>query len=215
MKIAPSMLACDFANIGKEVTKVAEGNADMLHLDIMDGSFVPNISFGPDIIKAMRPLSDVFFDVHLMIYEPIRFIKDYVDVGADNITFHVEAERDIDKAIDKIREFGIEASLSVKPQTPIEEVYPYLDKLYMVLIMTVEPGFGGQSFMPDMMDKVRLLKEEIQRRGLDVLIEVDGGINSDTILEASKAGVDVCVAGTSIFKSKDIAAAIKELQTIE
>lgn len=214
MKIAPSMLACDFTRIGDELIKMSEANADMIHQDIMDGNFVPNISFGSAIVKAMRPLSDIFFDVHLMIHEPMRYIEDYVDAGADNITFHIEGEKDIDGTIDKIREMGVKASLSVKPKTSIQEVYPYLDKLYMVLIMTVEPGFGGQSFMPDMMDKVRVLKEEIKKRGLDVLIQVDGGINSKTIHFAADAGVDVCVAGTGVFKAQDAAEAIKELQSV-
>ena len=212
MKIAPSMLACDFAKMGEEVTRVAAGGADYIHLDVMDCGFVPNISFGPAIIKALRGYTDVPFDVHLMIDNPKRYIKSFLEAGADIISFHIEAEPDVAGAIDDIIKGGAKAALTLKPGTPIEELYPYLDKLYMVLVMSVEPGFGGQSFMPKMLDKVKKIKAEAQRRGLDLLIEIDGGINKSTIADCARAGVDIAVAGTSVFRAADTAGAVRELK---
>lgn len=212
MYIAPSMLACDFSDIKNEVIKI--NNADMIHLDVMDGHFVPNISFGPDIIKAMKKFSNLFFDTHLMITNPLRYIQDYANAGSDNITFHIECDDDINKTIEKIHSLGLKASLAIKPKTNIEQVYPYLDKLYMVLIMTVEPGFGGQKFMQDMMQKVKTLKQKIRKNNLKTLIEVDGGINKEIIGLASSAGVDICVAGTSVFKAKDPKKTIEEFKNI-
>ena len=212
MYIAPSMLACYFSDIKNEVIKI--NNADMIHLDVMDGHFVPNISFGPDVIKAMKKFSNLFFDTHLMITNPLRYIQDYANAGSDNITFHIECDDDINKTIEKIHSLGLKASLAIKPKTNIEQVYPYLDKLYMVLIMTVEPGFGGQKFMQDMMQKVKTLKQKIRKNNLKTLIEVDGGINKETIKAASCAGVDICVAGTSVFKAKDPKKTIEEFKNI-
>ena len=181
-----------------------------MHLDVMDGHFVPNITFGAPIIKAVRKFSNRPFDVHLMISNPLKYIDDFADAGADIITFHVECDSDIDSTIDKIKSRGIKSGLVLKPNTPAWTVFPYLEKLDLVLVMTVEPGFGGQSFMPDMMPKVREIKKECERRGLDnILIEADGGIGRDTIEQAAEAGVDVCVAGTAVFRAADPAKAIE------
>lgn len=214
MLIAPSLLSCDFSKMGQEIERMEKAKADFMHLDVMDGHFVPNISFGAPVIKAVRSYTDVPFDVHLMISEPLKYIDDFADAGADIITFHVECDSDIQQTIDKIKSRGVKPGLVIKPNTPASAVFPYLKDLYMVLVMTVEPGFGGQSFMEDMLPKVSQLKKQAEKENLKLLIEADGGISCDTIGKASKAGVDVCVAGTAVFKAQDSAAAIEELKKI-
>lgn len=212
MKIAPSLLSCDFSQIGNEVRRMDQAKADFIHLDVMDGHFVPNITFGAPVIGAVRGFTDIPFDVHLMIEEPLRYIDDFVKSGADYITFHVEAKSDISKTIQKIKSAGVKPGLVIKPGTPAQSVFPYLKDIDMVLIMTVEPGFGGQAFMADMMPKVKEIRRQAEQLGLSLLIEADGGINESTIRAAALAGVDVAVSGTGVFKSADAKQAIENLK---
>lgn len=206
IKIAPSVLAADYTNLETELKKC--NDAQYIHLDVMDGHFVPNISIGAPVIKAIKAVTKVPFDVHLMISEPLRYIDDFADAGADIICFHIESESDTQKTIDKIIESGCKAAVALKPKTPASAVIPYIDKLAMVLVMTVEPGFGGQSFMADMMPKI----EEIRKAAPDIDIEVDGGINAETIKTAAAAGANVFVAGSAVFKSEDPQKTIETLK---
>lgn len=214
MLIAPSLLSCDFSQMGQEIKRMELAKADFMHLDVMDGHFVPNITFGAPVIKTVRSYTDVPFDVHLMISEPLKYIDDFADAGADIITFHVESDSDIKETIEKIKSRGVKPGLVIKPNTPASAVFPYLSDLYMVLIMTVEPGFGGQSFMEDMLPKVSEIRSEADKVNPQLLIEVDGGIAENTIAKASKAGVDICVAGTAVFKAEDSTQAIANLKRI-
>ncbi len=212
VKISPSVLACDFTRLGEEVADIERAGADMVHLDVMDGKFVTNISFGLPVVEALRKKSKMVFDVHLMIDTPEVYIERFIDAGADIVTFHTEATNDVCAALEIIKRRGKKAAVSVKPNTPIETVYPYLEMCDMVLVMTVEPGYGGQALIPETLEKVKNLKAEITKRGLNVDIQVDGGIKPENAEAAKLAGANVLVAGSSVFKAKDRKVAIDALR---
>lgn len=214
MKISPSVLSCDFAHIAEEMQLLDDARVDMVHVDVMDGVFVPNMSFGPPVIAAMRKHSTLPFDVHLMMEYPDRLLDAFIAAGADIVNFHVESAAPIDETLDRILKAGKKAALTIKPHTPAEAVFPYLDRLHMVLVMTVEPGFGGQKFMADMLPKVRALRAEIHRRGLATHIEVDGGISDATAPAAAAAGADIAVMGSAFFGSDDKAALTRRIRAL-
>ena len=211
-KISPSILASDFSRLGEESIACAEAGAHMLHIDVMDGHFVPNITLGAPIVKCIRKCTDIEFDVHLMISEPDKYIPDFVKAGADIITVHAEADGDTEKTVELISSLGVKPAVALKPATPAEVVFPYLDKLAMVLVMTVEPGFGGQKFMPDQVPKIAELRRMIDESGRPCELEVDGGINTETVKPCIAAGADVFVAGSAVFNAADRAAAISGLR---
>lgn len=211
-KISPSVLSADLSNLAAEVRDIEEAGADMVHLDVMDGMFVTNISFGLPVIKSLRSKSNMIFDVHLMIEEPERYAMRFIDAGADILTFHLEASKKSSELLSDIRSQGVMAGISIKPGTPVEEAYPYLGECDMVLIMTVEPGYGGQALIPETLEKVRKIKAEIEKRGLNTIIQVDGGINADNAEEAKEAGADILVAGSAVFGHSDRKAAIEALR---
>lgn len=206
LKISPSILASDYANLQSELDRIS--TSDMIHIDVMDGHFVPNISIGAPVVAACKKVCNVPFDVHLMISNPLDYVEDFAKAGADIICFHTECDSDTEQTIDKILSLGKKAALAIKPATPIDEVVKYLDKISMVLVMTVEPGFGGQSFMESTMPKI----EAIRKINPDIDIEVDGGINADTVKIAAKAGANVFVAGSAVFKSENPAETIALLK---
>lgn len=212
IKISPSVLAADLSRLCDEVLEIEKAGADMVHLDVMDGMFVTNMSFGNPVIEALRDKTDMVFDVHLMIEAPERYIDRFIDAGADILTFHYEACADSLAALKHIRERGVKAAISVKPKTPVSAIYDLLEYCDMVLIMTVEPGYGGQSLIPECLDKVATLRAEIERRGLNIDIQVDGGINANNAPVAIKKGATVLVAGSSVFKATDRKQAIDNLR---
>lgn len=213
VKISPSVLACDFTRLGQEVAAMSDAGADMIHLDVMDGHFVPNITFGPPVIASLRKKSDAVFDVHLMISRPLGYIKAFADAGADIITFHIESESGAEETIRAIKSRGLKCGLALRPITPAVKIEPFLPMLDMVLVMTVEPGFGGQSFMRDQLEKIAAIRAMADKLNPGMDIEVDGGIDINTAPLVAKAGANVLVAGSALFSEPDYAAAIKQFHT--
>jgi ribulose-phosphate 3-epimerase len=212
IKIAPSILAADFAKLGQEVQEVEKAGADWIHIDVMDGHFVPNITMGPIVVDALRPLTKLPLDVHLMIENPDRYIEDFAKAGADYITVHVEACPHLHRTIQLIRSFGVKPGVVLNPHTPVDTIQHVLEDIDLVLFMTVNPGFGGQKFIHSVVPKVAQLAEIIKQRGLSVDIQIDGGINEETIVSCAKAGANVFVAGSAIFGKEDRALALQNIK---
>lgn len=210
IKISPSILSADFSNLGRDVAKVKE--AEWIHVDVMDGHFVPNITIGPFIVKALRKITDKFLDVHLMIENPEKYVESFAEAGADLITVHAEACKNLEGLIELIRKNNCKVGVSIKPKTGVKDIESVLDKVDLVIVMTVEPGFGGQKFMPEVVPKIRELKSLVNKRNLPLEIEVDGGVDRDNCSEIAEAGADVLVAGSAIFGSENPANELREIR---
>ncbi len=211
--IAPSLLAADFSDLKGEIKRMEEAGANYLHLDVMDGHFVPNISYGAPVIASIRKHTQLIFDVHLMISDPLKYVDSFIKAGADIITFHYEATECPMDVLKSIKAKHIPCGIAISPRTPVDAVLPFVDVADMILVMTVEPGFGGQSFMPECLDKVRILRREALSNGLDLNIEVDGGINADNAVHCTEAGANILVAGSSLFKTKKPKTVMQQMRT--
>lgn len=209
-KVAPSILSADFSKLGDEIRLLEKEGADWIHIDVMDGVFVPNITIGQGVVKSLRPCTDLPFDVHLMITKPERYVKEFADAGSDYITFHLEATECVMETIDLIHSLGKKAGISICPETPFDAVLPYLQKLDLLLIMTVHPGFGGQAFMPECLSKIKEARNAVKENNYSLEISVDGGINYDTGKTAVSAGASVLAAGSAIFKADNIRSEIEK-----
>ena len=216
LSIAPSILSADFARLGELVRTVEAAGAGQVHIDVMDGHFVPNLTMGPVVVQALRSITELPLDVHLMITDPGEYLEAFAAAGADHISFHVEANGDVGALLDQLEERGVGKGIAVNPETAVEEIFEFLPRLDMVVVMTVNPGFGGQAFLSDNLEKVRKIRREMEGAGdpKKIKIEVDGGVDRDTIVECRDAGADVFVAGSSIFSAEDPAEATRELITL-
>ncbi|MEK6580940.1 MAG: ribulose-phosphate 3-epimerase [Nitrospirota bacterium] len=214
VKIAPSILSADFMRLGEEIKAAEAAGIDMFHIDIMDGHFVPNMTIGPSIVEAINKITDVPLDVHLMIEEPDKYVKDFINAGADYLAVHIEASVHAHRTVQVIKESGVKAGISLNPATPICSLDHVLQDLDFVVLMSVNPGFGGQSFIPQSMDKIKMLKKLIRERGLSTLIEVDGGVKPDNARQVAEAGADMLVMGSAFFSSKDYKSLTKNLRSV-
>lgn len=215
--IAPSILSLDYANVSEQLKELNESKAEWMHFDVMDGHFVPNLTFGPDLLKGFKKAVDMVMDVHIMVDDPKTMAKVFINAGADIVTFHLEAVKDMEECIAlcrEIRQMGAKAGVSVNPATPIDALLPYLKEMDLVLIMSVVPGFGGQSFIADVLDKVKALRNEIDKHAYETLIEIDGGVNLETCKQCVEAGVDAVVAGSYVFKN-DIKRSVEQLKCLK